>query len=328
MLNSITMRYIILSVFLFGSYLGEAQTNLNDYKYIVVPKKFEDFKKENQYQSSTLIKHLFTKKGFSTLWEDNLPDDLVNNSSQALFVTLRNKSSMFKTRTTIVLSDRNKQEIFATAEGDSKQKDYKLSYTEAITEAMKSFDGLQYEYNRKSEINEPITVSFKNDVKNLDDAKKTPVKSKNQDDKVVVQEATTDRQTYKSKEPKESDYKKVEKSEPVVEQKTKIEERSSKVAEPVSAAIKKSKSTVEEVSTTSTSTDKANVLYAQELSNGYQLVDSTPRIHLKIRKTSMPNYYLAEGNGKSGVVYEKSGKWYFEYYSGNRLLVDELNIKF
>lgn len=322
------MRYIILSVFLFGSYVGNAQTNLNDYKYIVVPKKFEEFKKENQYQTNTLVKHLFTQKGFSTLWEDNLPDDVVNNSSQALFVTLRNKSSMFKTKTTIVLSDRNKQEIFTTDEGDSKQKDYKLSYTEAITDAMKSFDGLQYEYNGGSEVNEPITVSFKNDVKNIDEAEKTSVKSKNQDDTVVVQEATTNRQTYKDKQPKESDYKKAKESIPVVEQKIKIEEKSSKAAEPVSADIEMAESKIEQTSSTIKSTDKAGVLYAQELANGYQLVDSTPKIQLKLRKTSMPSYYLAEGNGKSGVVYEKSGNWYFEYYSGDQLMVDELNIKF
>jgi len=322
------MRYIILSVFLFGSYLGEAQTNLNDYKYIVVPKKFEDFKRENQYQTSTLIKHLFTQKGFSTLWDDDLPDEVASNRCQALFVKLRNKSSMFKTKTTVVLNDCNNQEIYATSEGDSKQKDFKLSYTEAITEAMKSFDRLQYKYNGKSEVNEPITVSFKNDVKNVDDVEKTSVKSKNQDGQVVVQEATTERQTYKSKEPKESDYKKAEESVPVVEQEDAPEEQISKTVEPVSTNIKKAESAVEKEKSSSTSVKKTGILYAQEIDNGFQLVDSTPKIQLKIRKTSMPGNYLAEGNGKSGVVYEKSGKWYFEYYSDNQLMVDELNIKF
>ncbi len=326
MLNSTIMRYIILSVFLFGSYLGKAQTNLNDYKYIVVPKKFEDFNKENQYQTSTLIKHLFSKKGFTAVWEDKLPEDLAMNRCQALFVALRDKSSMFKTKTTIVLNDCNKQEIFATSEGNSKQKDYKLSYTEAITEAMKSFDGLQYKYNGKSEINEPITVSFKNDVKKLDEEQKTSVKPKNQDNSVVVQEATTERQTYKSIGPKESDYKKAEKSVPVVEQKTTREEQSFKTMEPVSTDIKKPE--VEKAESKVLTTGVDITLYAQKLQNGFQLVDSTPKITMRIYNTSVQGYFIAQKESTSGILINKNGKWVFEYYEGDTLMSEEIDIKF
>ena len=72
----------------------------------------------------------------------------------------------------------------------------------------------------------------------------------------------------------------------------------------------------------------AGVLYAQQLPNGFQLVDSSPKIQMKIFRTSLPDYFLAEAENKNGVLYAKNGKWYFEYYLGEELIVDELDIKF
>ena len=326
MFNSITMRYIIMSVFLFGSYFGKAQTSLNDYKYLVVPKKFEDFKKENQYQTGTLIKHLFTQKGFTTVWEDAMPDDLANSRCKGLYVTLKDKSSMFSTKTTVVLHDCNNQEIFASAEGKSKQKDYKKGYTEAITKAMASFDGLNYRYEGEPQTNEPITVSFKNDVKNLEEAENTSAEAKNLDKEVIVRDVTTEKQTYKSKVPKESKYKKDEKNNPQEEQVASGGKQNPESMEAVSEDIKKPK--VEAVVSKVLTKEAENILYAQKLENGYQLVDSTPQIRLKIRSTSMPDYYLAEGDKGNGVVYGKSGKWFFEYYENDKLKIEELDIKF
>lgn len=320
------MRYLILSIFLFGNYMGQSQTSLNEYKYVVVPKKFDNFKEENKYQTSTLVKHLFTQKGFSAVWDDAMPDDLVKNRCLGLYVALGDKSSMFTTKTTIVLNDCNKQEIFASIEGKSKEKEYRKSYAEAINIAMSSFDGLNYKYDGRPQSNEPITVSFKDDVKNLEEEEKASLKAKNRDSAVILQEATTERQTYKSKEPKESEYKKAQKTEPPVEQIATKEEQSFKSMEPVSTDIKKSE--VEKAVAKALTAGVATTLYAQTLVNGFQLVDSTPKIQLTIRKTSIPDYYLAEGEGKNGVVYGKSEKWYFEYYSGDQLIVEELNIKF
>ena len=51
--------------------------------------------------------------------------------------------------------------------------------------------------------------------------------------------------------------------------------------------------------------NRIGTLYAQELPNGYQLVDSTPKIRMKIEKTSMPDFYLAKAGDTSGVVFKK-----------------------
>lgn len=49
---------------------------------------------------------------------------------------------------------------------------------------------------------------------------------------------------------------------------------------------------------------------------------------MKIVKTSMPDIYLAKVDDTSGTVFKKNGTWYFEYYSGDNLVTEELDIKF
>jgi hypothetical protein len=80
----------------------------------------------------------------------------------------------------------------------------------------------------------------------------------------------------------------------------------------------------------SVQTDVANLptLYAQPIENGYQLVDATPKLVLKIFNTSQPDYFTAVSEAKNGVVFKKEGVWYFEYYENSVLKSDKLNIKF
>ncbi|MBM1106101.1 hypothetical protein JQC67_08140 [Aurantibacter crassamenti] len=310
MFKSTKVAYIVLAVFLFGSSnLAMAQTSLNKYKYIVIPKKFEDFKKENQYQTNTLVKYLFTKKGFTTVWEDAMPEDLANNQCSALFMKLKEDSSLFSTKTTVVLNDCNRQEVFVSKVGKSKDKDYKISYSEAITDAMTSFDTMNYKY--EGQTNEPITVSFKNDVKELKEPKNPKMDTKDQDKSVLIEEATRTKQTYKSVEPVDSNVTMAKNEKATVEQ----------VSTSKAAQAQKSLPVVNEK-------QNKSVLYAQEISNGFQLVDSTPKILMKILKTSKANHYLAYGNAANGVVYSENGKWYFERYEGENLIREELNIKF
>ena len=45
----------------------EAQTDLNQYKYVAVPDRFDFLKTSDQYQLSSLTQFLLTKKGFTVL---------------------------------------------------------------------------------------------------------------------------------------------------------------------------------------------------------------------------------------------------------------------
>ncbi len=306
------------------SFTAKAQFNINDYKYVVVPKRFSDFKKENQHRSSTLVKHLFSQKGFETVYDDNLPNELNTNKCLGLFVGLIDDSSMFTTKTKLTLKDCNGKEVLVSQQGKSKNKEFEAAFSEAVTEAFESFGIPNYSYQPKVEekTEESITVSFKNDVKTVENKPEESM----QKDVLVTQEATKENQSYKDRTPIPSNYKIVAETEKeLVEQKATIEEQSYTNKEPIVTDYQKEESEIEnEVASKSIT----GVLYAQELPNGYQLVDSTPKIQLKIYKSSMPNVYLAKADDKDGVVYTSDGKWFFEYYSTGNMIVEELNIKF
>lgn len=71
-----------------------------------------------------------------------------------------------------------------------------------------------------------------------------------------------------------------------------------------------------------------NVLYAQPIDNGFQLVDTTPRVVMKIFRTSEPLYYTASYEKTTGVVLKKYGNWFFEYTEAGILKTIPMRIKF
>lgn len=300
------MKTVIALLVTFLGFSGYSQTDLNDYKYIIVPKKFDAFKHENQHQTSTLVKYLFNGKGFNTVYDDELPSDLNSNRCLGLLADLEDDSSMFTTKTIVTLKNCNGHEVFNSMQGVSKEKGYKAAYTEAIRESMRSFNDINYVYNRKSDRNEPITVSFKNDVKQINTPRTDEIVSvKEAKENIetvnatsVTEKATETNQYYKNAEPVESN---IKKSEQVVPTFKKVELKKPNVKD---------------------------VLYAQATDNGFQLVDSTPKIRIKLMKSSAENVFMAQSDAKNGMVYEKEGKWIFEYYEKDQLIQEELIIKF
>ncbi len=279
-------RLLLLLVFAVG--VGSAlNAQLDNYKYIIVPKQFSAFNKENRHQTSTTVKYLFTQKGFTAVYDDSLPEDLANNRCLGLLVELDDSSNMFSTKTTLVLKDCQGDEVYRTIEGRSKIKEYRAAYREALGEAFAPIQAMMYSYTPKEEPKEekkdaPITVSFKNDIKSVEEKPAQPTP------RVVEQVATQEEQSFKSMEPVASNMKKVEKAE---------------------APVK-------------------NLLYAQPTENGYQLVDSTPKVVLKLIKTSVDNIFLVDDDTRSGMVFKKGDKWLLEYSDSNGKQQEELNIKF
>jgi len=286
------MKNLFVIVFALTVFCGYSQGNLNEYKYIIVPKKFDAFKNENQYKTSTLVKYLFTQNGFNALYDDALPEDLNSDRCLGLIVSVKDESSMFNTKASLVLKDCSSQEVLSTLTGNSKVKEYEGAFREAITEAFETIRAMDYKYVPKEQNNEPLTISFKNDVKDME-KKREP---KNKVDVAVVQQvATPEEQVYKSNEP---------------------------VASKIEKAEQPAKEMMVEVK------NDSNILYAQEIPDGFQLVDNTPKIRLKLFRTSIPDVYIVKHAKDNGVVYKKDGKWYIEYYFGDALKIEELNIKF
>lgn len=72
----------------------------------------------------------------------------------------------------------------------------------------------------------------------------------------------------------------------------------------------------------------AATLYAQPIANGYQLIDSEPKVILKIYKSSDKNVYIAVKGTAQGVLIAKSEGWFFEYYQNDRLMSEKVDVKF
>lgn len=69
-------------------------------------------------------------------------------------------------------------------------------------------------------------------------------------------------------------------------------------------------------------------LFAQPITNGFQLIDSTPRIWIKIYKTSSTTAFIAIKESIQGILLQKNGEWHFEYYLNEQLISEKMAIKF
>jgi len=228
--------------------------SVNDYKYVILPVKFDFLKKENQYDLNILTKMMLQKYGFTVLYNnEQKPDELALNNCRALYADVRKQPGFLSTNLIISLKDCKGTVLFATEEGKSKEKDFKKAYHAALREASRSFDVLNYQYSGV-----------------VDAGTLKPL--------VVKEPSTAAGQT------------------------------SSSASVPISIADMP--------------------LFAQPIPNGYQLVDSTPKVVLRIYKTSQPESFTAISNTNNGVVFKKGDEWYFEYYQNDKLVSERLNIKF
>lgn len=71
-----------------------------------------------------------------------------------------------------------------------------------------------------------------------------------------------------------------------------------------------------------------NLLYAQPTENGYQLIDKTPKVVMKLLKTSRADSFIAIKEGIQGSLNAKDNGWYFEYYQNDKLVSEKISVKF
>ncbi|WOD44462.1 hypothetical protein [Hwangdonia lutea] len=268
-----------------------SQTNLNDYKYVIVPKKYSFLKQENQYLLNSLTKFLFEKYGFNTLLEgENYPDDFKQNRCMGLNSDVLKESGMFKTKLTVALKDCNGVVVYTSQLGESRLKDYGKAYNEALRNAFKSFEAVNY--------------SYKPSNKNAMVVAKTDVETNNE----VAQEIQKLKEEIQSL--------KKEKEDVAAVSETKIEAEEI-IEVPLTEAKSTPKTVIEGTS---------NILYAQETANGFQLVDSSPKVVYRINKTNLKDVFVVEGI--DGIIYKKDNTWFLDHYYGATLTQEELNIKF
>jgi hypothetical protein len=75
--------------------------------------------------------------------------------------------------------------------------------------------------------------------------------------------------------------------------------------------------------------EEAEVWYAQPIENGYQLVDSSPSIRMKLVSTAQEDTFIAMvDDAPMGMVYKKDGSWWHEFYQDGKATLRKLQIRF
>lgn len=258
-LTTLALYFVMSSMF--------SQVDLNHYKYVIVPKKFDFLKNDNQYQLNALTKFLFVKYGFEALYEgDSYPDDLIQNRCLGLRSDVFMGSGLFKTKLGVELKDCNDKVVYVSALGESRVKAYKEAYNLALRAAFESFETLDYEY---------VPHSNSQDIVPL-----IPVNTPHISDKILVPDG--------QKETKADD---LQKTGP-------------------QASI--------EIS--------SEILYAQEIQNGFQLLQSDSKIVFEIKATHLKDVFLV--SGRTAIIYKKETIWIIEFYENHILKQKQLDIKF
>lgn len=115
---------------------------------------------------------------------------------------------------------------------------------------------------------------------------------------------------------------------PVVNAKTSVAAKISPAAAAVVTTAAAAPSQVVRVSVTPDLKDP-NLLYAQPTESGYQLIDKTPKVVMKLLKTSQTNVFIAiKDNVQGSLILKEDGNWYFESYQNDKLVSEKIVVKF
>jgi hypothetical protein len=250
-------KFLFLLV-LVSSY-GFSQS-INDYVAAIVPTKYEFVKSENQYRLNTLTKFNLKKAGFETFYTNETIPKEYNDRCSLLYVDVKEEKGFLVTKLYIAFKDCYGTVIYKSEVGKSREKEYEVSYPEALNNAFESVYALHYKYNGAA-VN----------------SKKTGIASP-------------------------------------------------EIA-PVALSTVVATSVAVNVPSSSDS-NELDILFAQPIKNGYQLVDNTPKVVMKVYKTTNPTIYLATKGTVQGVLISKDNQWFFEFYEKETLMSEKISVKF
>lgn len=276
----------ILIICCFALLKVNSQTEVNSYKYIIVPLQYKFLKGENKYRLNTLTKHLFLKSGYEVYYDKQLiPADLFEDRCLAMYADVNEIDRGFRiTNLEIELRDCKGELILKSDLGRSGINNHEKRFTTALRNAYDTFsDRLFYQETAKSTSTEEKVVD-----------------NKTSDKPLVKSDVTLD--VY-------------ENSKKVVETK----DTNEKEAESTTEITAGEQETVEEAS------DNV-ILYAQEVDNGYQLVNSESKVVMVLLKTGLDDVFNVKGN--DAIIFKKDGVWMYSENKENGVKLKPLNIKF
>ena len=142
------MKAYALLLFVLFTIAGHSQSTINNYKYVLVPEKFDFARDINQYGLNTTTKLFLEQKGFvAFVGNEGLPPELAANKCIALKAEVVEKRGLFVTNLTLVLKDCQGNIIFKGKEGKSREKEFQTAYDEALRNAFSSLKDVPYKYD-------------------------------------------------------------------------------------------------------------------------------------------------------------------------------------
>jgi len=280
------LRHILLFLFVAQSFVN-AQTSINDYKYITIPKQFEFQSSEDQYQSNSLTKFLFNKYGYTAFFEDdNYPEDLSKNKCLALKAKVNKLRGFLITKIQIDLIDCKGNIVMSSKVGDTKVKEYAKSYNLAIRGAFETFQFYDYKYEPSAQMLATAKVS----------------------------EETSETEEIEKLKKEVEDLK--------AEKNTAMESSEGGIKTTAAKVIVAN----ELIKNPSKNLEPLEMLYAQPIDNGFQIVDTQPKKVMVLLNSGIPDMYIVKG--KDAVVYKKEGSWVYAEHSGDDLKLKVINLKF
>ena len=154
------MKKLVFVFVLFTSF-SFAQ-NVNSYKAVIVPLKFDFIQKNNQYRLCTISKVNLINAGFTVFYATEILPKEYNDRCELLYFDIVKENAFLATKFHIELKDCSGNLIYKSETSYTKEKDTETAYTYALNKAFASVNNLHYKYEKSSVIS-PV-VEVKNEV--------------------------------------------------------------------------------------------------------------------------------------------------------------------
>jgi hypothetical protein len=142
------MKATTLFIFIVLAVTGYSQTTINNFKYVLVPGKYDFLREDNQYGLNSTTKMMLADKGFvAYMSNEQVPAEVVSNPCNALKAEVVQKKGIFVTNLTLILKDCQGNIIFKSKEGKSREKEYHTAFQEALRDAFTSLKDVPYKYD-------------------------------------------------------------------------------------------------------------------------------------------------------------------------------------
>lgn len=142
------MKACTFIIFALITVVGYSQDNINNYKYVIVPERFNFSRDDNQYGLNTTTRMLLEQKGFAALMgNEKLPQAVAANRCSALMAEVVQKKGLFVTNLTLLLKDCQGNIIFKSKEGKSREKEFPVAFDLALRDAFTSLNDVPYKYD-------------------------------------------------------------------------------------------------------------------------------------------------------------------------------------